>query len=150
MGCDLPLHPLDSPIELLTGMSELIVVGDRVLIEPQAGEQKTDSGLVLPASVTEQGNVRGGRVVKTGPGYLTSNPEYSESETWKEGTPVRYLPLQAEPGDYAFFVREKAIELRYEDTDYLIVPHQAILALLRETPEERSEITDEDLDELLD
>jgi hypothetical protein len=47
-------------------------------------------------------------------------------------------------------VREKAIELRYEDTDYLIVPHQAILALIRETPEDRSEITDEDLDELLD
>lgn len=131
-------------------MSDLIVVGDRVLIEPQAGEQKTDSGLVLPASVAEQENVRGGRIVKTGPGYLTPNPEYSEGEAWKEGTPVRYLPLQAEPGDYAFFMREKAIQLRYEGTDYQIVPHSAILALVRGHPEEPSDTTLDDLDDIDD
>lgn len=132
-------------------MSELIVVGDRVLIEPQVGEQKTDSGLVLPASVAEQENVRGGHVVKTGPGYLTPNPEYSESETWKQtDDPVRYLPLQARPGDYAFFLRKEAIEIRYEDTSYLIVPHSAILALVREHPEERSDTTLDDIEDLLD
>ncbi len=132
-------------------MSELIVVGDRVLIEPQVGEQKTDSGLVLPASVAEQENVRSGRVVKTGPGYLTPNPEYSESETWKQtDDPVRYLPLQARPGDFAFFLRKEAIEIRYEDTSYLIVPHSAILALVREHPEERSDTTLDDLEGLLD
>jgi len=132
-------------------MSELIVVGDRVLIEPQVGEQKTDSGLVLPASVAEQENVRSGRVVKTGPGYLTPNPEYSESETWKQtDDPVRYLPLQAQPGDHAFFMRNEAIELRYEDTEYLIVPHSAILALIREHREERSDTTLDDLEDLLD
>lgn len=131
-------------------MSELIVIGDRVLIEPQVGEQKTDSGLVLPATVIDQGNVRSGRVVKVGPGYLTPNPEYSENESWKQGAPVRYLPLQAEPGDYAFFLREEAVELRYEDTDYLIVPHQAILALIREHPEEPSDTTFDDLEDMLD
>lgn len=113
-------------------MSELIVVGDRVLIQPQTGEQETSSGLLLPASVAEQENVRGGRVVKTGPGYLMPNPEYSESETWKQSeAPVRYLPLQAEPGDYAFFMRDEAIHLKYDDTRYLIVQHAAILALIR-------------------
>lgn len=132
-------------------MAELIVVGDRVLIEPQTGEETTDAGLVLPASVSQQEGVKGGRVVKTGPGYLTQNPEYSESETWKESkTPVRYLPLQAEPGDYAFFVRSEAIDLRYDDTNYLIVPHSAILALVRGdgTPEEPSDTTLEDLEDL--
>lgn len=133
------------------GMSELIVVGDRVLIEPQVGEQETDSGLVLPASVAEQENVRSGRVVKTGPGYLTQNPEYSETETWKESeTPVRYLPLQAQPGDYAFFLRQEAIRLRYEDTDYLIVPHSAILTLVRENAEERANEALDDIEDLLD
>lgn len=132
-------------------MSELIVVGDRVLVEPQVGEQQTDSGLVLPASVAEQENVRGGRVVKTGPGYLTPNPEYSESETWKQtDDPVRYLPLQARPGDYAFFLRKEAIEIRYNDTRYLILPHSAILALVREHPEERSDTTFDDIEGLLD
>lgn len=133
-------------------MTELIVVGDRVLIQPNAGEQKTDTGLVLPASVAEQENVRGGRVVKTGPGYLTSNPEYTESDTWKPSeTPVRYLPLQASEGDYAFFLRKKAIELRYEGEEYLIVPHSALLALIRkdETSEEPSDATLDDLDDLV-
>lgn len=132
-------------------MSELIVVGDRVLIEPQAGEQRTDSGLVLPAAVAEQENVRSGRVVKTGPGYLTPNPEYSESEAWKQtDEPVRYLPLQARPGDYAFFLRKEAIEIRYSDTSYLIIPHSAILALIRDQQEERSDTTLDDLEDLLD
>jgi co-chaperonin GroES (HSP10) len=132
-------------------MSELIVVGDRVLIEPQVGEQETDSGLLLPASVAEQENVRSGRVVKTGPGYLTQNPEYSETETWKESeTPVRYLPLQAQPGDHAFFVREKAVEIRYEDTKYLIVPHAAILALIREDETEPASGRLDDLEDLID
>lgn len=35
-------------------MGELILVGDRVLIDPADGEQKTQSGLVLPATVTEK------------------------------------------------------------------------------------------------
>jgi len=130
-------------------MSTLLVVGDRVLIQPRQGEQKTDSGLLLPATVSAQEEVKGGRIIKTGPGYLTPNPEYSESETWKQTErPIRYLPLQAEVGDYAFFIREKATEIRFEGTDYLIVPHAAILALVRDTPEEgRSETT---VDELLD
>lgn len=132
-------------------MSELIVVGDRVLIEPQVGEQKTDSGLLLPASVAEQENVRSGRVVKTGPGYLTQNPEYSETETWKESeTPVRYLPLQAQPGDHAFFVHKEAVEIRYEDTKYLIVPHAAILALIRDDATEPASGRLDNLEDLID
>ncbi|MFP4227606.1 MAG: co-chaperone GroES [Salinivenus sp.] len=134
-------------------MAELIVVGDRVLIEPQTGEDRTDSGLVLPASVSDQEGVESGRVIQTGPGYLTQNPEYSESESWKESTtPVRYLPLQAEPGDHAFFVPTEAVDLRYDGKNYLIVPHNAILALVREESpsEEPSDTMLDDLDDLLD
>lgn len=132
-------------------MSELIVIGDRVLIKPQEGEQKTKSGLLLPAGAVEQENVRGGRVVKTGPGYLTQNPEYSESDSWRPSdTPVRYLPLQAEPGDYAYFLRTEAIEMTYDETDYLIIPHSAILALVRDDgpSEEKSDTTLEDIEDL--
>ncbi len=46
-------------------MAELIVVGDRVLIDPQTSEETTEAGLVLPASVSQQEDVLGGRVVKT-------------------------------------------------------------------------------------
>ena len=87
-------------------MSELIIIGDRVLIRPEEGEQKTPSGLVLPATVTERDKVGSGRVVKVGPGYVVPNPEYSEGEPWiGDRQAVRYLPLQAQAGDFAFFLR---------------------------------------------
>jgi co-chaperonin GroES (HSP10) len=132
-------------------MADLIVVGDRVLIQPETGEEKTDTGLVVPASVSDQDNVQNGRVVKTGPGYLTQNPEYTETESWKESTtPVRYLPLQASPGDHAFFLRNEAIDLRYDGTHYLIVPHKAILALVRDDDGPREEPSDTTVDDLED
>ena len=113
-------------------MSELMVVGDRVLVEPLAGEQMTESGLVLPATVTDKEKVHGGRVVRVGPGYLTANPEYSESEPWKKPhQAVRYLPLQAEVGDYAYFLKNEAIEFLYKGREFLVVRHGAILALVR-------------------
>lgn len=134
-------------------MADLIVVGDRVLIRPQTGEEQTDTGLVLPATVSGQDEVQSGRVVKTGPGYLTQNPEYSETESWKESTtPVRYLPLQAEPGDHAFFLKSEALDLRYDNTHYMIVPHSGILALVRDDgpPKEPSDTTIDDLEDLFD
>jgi co-chaperonin GroES (HSP10) len=113
-------------------MSELILVGDRVLIAPDAGERQTDSGLYLPASIAEQERVQLGRVVRVGPGYVLPNPEYSESEPWVTNRDaVRYLPLQAAPGDVAFFLRKEAIEIEYNAEKYLIIPHSAILALER-------------------
>lgn len=113
-------------------MGELIMVGDRVLIAPEDGERRTHAGLVLPASVAEKEKVRGGRVVSIGPGYVTPNPEFSETETWSQHRDaVRYLPLQARPGDYAFFLRKEAIEIEFEGDSFLILPHGAILALHR-------------------
>ncbi len=118
-------------------MPELILVGDRVLIEPEEGEQQTEAGLVLPASVAEREKVRSGRVVRVGPGYLTPNPDYSEGEPWAQPKQaVRYLPLQARPGDFAFFLRNEALEVTYEQKKYLIVHHAAILALVRPDPED--------------
>lgn len=118
-------------------MGELIIVGDRVLIEPQEGEKQTESGLVLPATVAERDKVGSGRVIRTGPGYLTANPEYSEGEPWAANREaVRYLPLQAQPGDFVFFVRKDAVEITYETKKYLIIHHASILALVRTDPDD--------------
>lgn len=118
-------------------MDNLIIVGDRVLIAPDDGEQQTKAGLYLPASVAESERVQHGRVVKAGPGYVVPNPEYSEGETWKQTTSAtRYLPLQAEPGDVAYFMRKEAITVTYREAKYLIIPHSAILFLVRPTAED--------------
>jgi len=113
-------------------MSELIMVGDRVLIAPDEGERKTNSGLVLPASVAEKERVQSGRVISIGPGYVTPNPDFSESDLWSQNkAAVRYLPLQARTGDFAFFLRKEAIEITFKEKSFLIIPHGAILALQR-------------------
>lgn len=111
----------------------LIIVGDRVLIRAEDPAEKTSSGLYLPASVAAKDRVRGGRVVETGPGHFIPNPDYTEGEPWAQEEPVRYLPLQARPGDYALFLQKEAIELEWDGEAYLIVPHTAILALSRAT-----------------
>ena len=114
------------------------MVGDRVLIDPDEESSKTRAGLVLPASVAEKEKVQGGRVVKTGPGYGIPNPGFSDVEPWERPkTPLNYIPLQAREGDTAYFLRKEAIELTYEERKYLIIPHYAILALIREQPDER-------------
>src|SRR5260370_8589130 len=52
----------------------LIVVGDRVLIAPEEGEERTNVGLYLPPTAVETRQVQGGRIVATGPGTPMTEP----------------------------------------------------------------------------
>lgn len=111
---------------------ELIVVGDRVLIEPLEDQDRTDTGLYLPQGVKEKEKVQSGRVIKTGPGYPIPDPIALEIEPWQ--TPKfenRYFPLQAKQGDYCIFLRNAGIEIEFEKEKYVVVPHSAILVLVR-------------------
>jgi chaperonin GroES len=111
----------------------LIVVGDRVLITPEVGEERTNVGLFLPPSALESRQVQGGRIVATGPGTPMPEPASMDEEPWKiHGTgDVKYLPMQAQTGDYALFFRKAAVEITFEDKNYLVVPQAAILVLVR-------------------
>lgn len=111
---------------------QLIVVGDRVLITPQAGEERTNVGLYLPATALEGRQVQGGRIVATGPGTPMTEPASMDEEPWKiRGPDVKYLPMQARVGDYALFFRKAAVEITFEEQAYLVVPQAAILVLVR-------------------
>ena len=111
----------------------LIVVGDRVLITPEVGEERTNVGLYLPATAVEGRQVQGGRIVATGPGTAISEPASMDEEPWKIRTPdVRYLPMQARIGDYALFFRKAAVEITFEKQSYLVVPQAAILVIVRD------------------
>jgi co-chaperonin GroES (HSP10) len=116
----------------------LIVVGDRVLIEPDAGEERTEVGLYLPRWAVEKESIQAGRVVACGPGIPVAEPSSLEDEPWKTSeTSARYVPMQAEIGDYAIFLRKAAVEVKFEGRSYLIVPQAAIL-LLHRNPRERA------------
>lgn len=116
---------------------QLIVVGDRVLVAPEEGEDRSRVGLYLPATAVDAQAVQGGKVVATGPGTPISAPTELDEEPWKiTGGEARYMPVQARVGDYAIFFRRAAVEITFEGSKYLVVPQAAILALVREPPPE--------------
>lgn len=116
------------------GRKELIVVGDRVLIKLEEGEERSKVGLYLPASAVDNQAVQGGTIIATGPGQAL--PEVSDhlDEPWRIGAvkDARHVPMQARIGDYALFFRKASVEITFENERYLVVPQAAILALSRE------------------
>jgi chaperonin GroES len=111
----------------------LIIIGDRVLVELDESRERTTTGLYLPPTVKEREKVQGRYIVKVGPGYPVSDPNVIVDEPWaaKRREDLKFIPLQANEGDYAIFLKDAAIEIEFEGKKYLIVPHSAILALLR-------------------
>ena len=113
---------------------QILVVGDRVLIKPDKGEQKSKAGLYLPPSVIEKQEILSGVIVEIGPGIPLGNPEENIDEPWSanDSSNVKYIPTQADVGDIALFLNKASIEIKIENDDYLIVPQSAILILIRD------------------
>ena len=130
-------------------IDKFLMVGDKVLIKPKNPQSQTKSGLYLPPTV-QQEKIQSGYIIKVGPGFpLPSQSEINEAakvsvngavldialqEVWekkKEGE-VHYLPLQAHEGDLAVFLQNAAYEINFNEEKFLIVPHSAILMLVRD------------------
>lgn len=113
-------------------LSKLILIGDRILIKPKVPQSKTKTGLLLPPGVNEHEKVQIGFVVKVGPGYPI--PLLSEhDEPWKNSQDEpKYIPLQPLEGDQAVYLQNSAIEIEFNKEKYVIVPHSAVLLLLRD------------------
>ncbi|MBP5677465.1 MAG: co-chaperone GroES [Bacteroidales bacterium] len=111
-------------------IDKLLVIGDRVLIEPSVATHKTKGGLLLPAGYQEKEEIQTGYIIKTGPGYPLP-AEADESWSPSSGEP-RYLPLQVKPGDMAIFMLKNAVEIKYDGEKYFIVPQSGILMVERD------------------
>lgn len=114
-------------------IDKFLMIGDKVLIKPKNPQSQTKTGLYLPPSVQQGEKIQAGYVIKAGPGYpLPAQSE--EREVWekKADEEVRYLPLQACEGDLAVYLQNAAYEITFNDQRYLIVPHSAILMLVRD------------------
>ncbi len=113
-------------------LDKFIVIGDRVLIKPKNLPNKTKSGLYLPPGVHEKEKIQSGYVLKVGPGYPI--PAVNEAEEpWKnKSDEVRYVPLQPKKGDLAVFLQNSGWEIEFNKEKYIIVPHSAILLLIRD------------------
>ncbi|MBI60610.1 co-chaperone GroES [bacterium] len=88
-------------------------LGDRVLIEPEAPEQTTKSGIVIPDSAQEKSQT--GRVLKVGPGRTTD-----------EG---KLIPLEVQEGDIIIYSKYGGTELKVGGNDLLIIKENDILAI---------------------
>jgi len=88
-------------------------LGERVLIEPLAKEEKTASGILLPDTAKEK--PQEGKVIAVGSGTL------------KDG--VR-TPLEVKEGDLVLFSKYAGTEVKYEGKEYLIMKESDIHAIL--------------------
>ena len=112
---------------------EILVLGDRVLVVPDLGQDRTSVGLYLPTWAVEKESVQGGRIVDTGPGIPMPTPSDIEQEPWKDNNKqINFLPIQAQIGDYVIFLRKGAIEIKIDDETYLVLPQAALLVVIRE------------------
>ena len=112
---------------------QLILVGDRVLVAPEEGEERTRVGLYLPQTAIDTQQVQSGLVIAVGPGDPAPDFSTFDEEPWRTGErQQRWRPMQARVGDHAIFFRKAAVEITFEERKHLVVPQGAILALVRE------------------
>jgi chaperonin GroES len=92
-------------------MSKLNIkpLADRVLVEPQAAETKTASGIIIPDSAKEK--PQKGKVVAIGNG-------------------TKDAPLTVKVGDTVLYGKYAGTELKLEGNDYLIMKESDIFAIL--------------------
>jgi len=92
-------------------MSKLNIkpLADRVLVEPQAAETKTASGIIIPDSAKEK--PQQGKVVAVGNG-------------------TKDKPMTVKVGDTVLYGKYAGTELKLEGNDYLIMKESDIFAIL--------------------
>lgn len=88
-------------------------LGDRVIVEPEAGEQTTKSGIVIPDTAREKPQT--GKVVAVGSGRVTD-----EGKT---------LPVHVKEGDIVIFAKYGGTEIKADGKDFLIIRENDILAV---------------------
>lgn len=109
-----------------------ILIGDKLLIKPRSAENRTKAGLFLPPGIEEKEEIRSGYVIRVGPGIPVPFLGDAE-EPWKEKRDeARYIPLQAKPGDLAIYLQKSGYEIVFNNERYAILPHSAILMLIRD------------------
>jgi co-chaperonin GroES (HSP10) len=112
---------------------QLPVVGDRVLITAEDGDDRTRVGLYLPATAIDAQQVQTGLIVATGPGTPIADLSTLDDEPWRvDARESKNRGMQARVGDHAIFFRKAAVEISFEEKKYLVVPQAAILVLIRD------------------
>ena len=87
-------------------------LADRVIVEQEAAEAKTASGIVLPDAAQEKPQL--GVVLAVGPGRSNDKGDL--------------IPLETKVGDVVIFSKYGGTEIKEEGKEYLIIKESDILA----------------------
>jgi chaperonin GroES len=94
----------------------LTPLGDRVVVKPQARDEVTKSGIVLPDTAKEK--PQRGEVIAVGKGRLNDSGDR--------------LPMDVAKGDSVLFAKYAGTEFKLEDDEYLILSEKDILAIVND------------------
>lgn len=89
-------------------------LGDRVVIQPSEGQEKTKGGIVLPDTAKEK--PQEGKVVAVGTG--------------KKAEDGKIIPLSVKTGDKVLYGKYSGTEITVDGEEYLIVKEEDILAII--------------------
>jgi len=89
-------------------------LGDRVVIEPSEGKEKTKGGIVLPDTAKEK--PQEGKVVAVGTGKKTDDG--------------KVVPLSVKVGDIVLYGKYSGTEITIDAEEYLIVKEEDVLAIV--------------------
>ena len=89
-------------------------LGDRVLVQRTAAEEKTAGGILLPESAKEK--PKEGKIVALGSGKLLDDGSRSE--------------FAVKVGDRVLFTAYGGTDVKFNDTDYLIMHESVILGVI--------------------
>lgn len=64
-------------------LDNIIVIGDRVLVKPSLGAERSRGGLYLPVGYQDKEDVKSGYILKCGPGYPLPSLD-DDAEAWTE------------------------------------------------------------------
>ncbi|MFP4058451.1 MAG: co-chaperone GroES [Candidatus Brocadiia bacterium] len=96
--------------------TKLTPLGDRLLVERLEAEEKTAGGIVLPDTAKEKPIE--GKVVAVGEG--------------KRNDAGEAVPMQVSKGDRILFGKYAGTEVTVDDTEYLIMREDDVLAILED------------------
>jgi len=96
-------------------MASIIPLGDRVVVKPQAAEEKTASGLFIPDTAKEK--PQRGSVVAVGPGKV------------ENGTKI---DMSVKAGDVVLYGKYSGTEITIDDEELLIMRESDILGVVNE------------------
>jgi chaperonin GroES len=94
-------------------MASITPIGDRVVVQPEAAEEKTSSGLYIPDTAKEK--PQRGTVIAVGPGR------------YENGTKI---DMTVKEGDSVLYGKYSGTEISLDGEDYLIVRESDILGVI--------------------